>query len=312
MPVYVVDKPLGLTSHDVVARVRKRLGTRKVGHAGTLDPLASGVLVVLVDEATKLSPFLTDSDKRYLAWIGFGATTATLDAEGPITDQANAGRLRGAEVEAALPPFLELDEQLPPAFSAIKQGGVTGYRAARQGAPLELPPRPAGYRELTLLAFARDWAELPTHFAAAEAGRWQPDPQGRELPLPDALASLPTALVAASVRAGTYLRAFARDLGTALGLPAHLSGLVRTAAGGLGLERATALETFAEAGGLSARDALPFPQVDLSEEQAGRVRLGQRPSLRAEGRVGLIDPAGALVAVAEVREGRTRLLRVWP
>ena len=96
MPVYVVDKPLGLTSHDVVARVRKRLGTRKVGHAGTLDPLASGVLVVLVDEATKLSPFLTDSDKRYLAWIGFGATTATLDAEGPITDQANAGRLRRA------------------------------------------------------------------------------------------------------------------------------------------------------------------------------------------------------------------------
>ena len=311
MPVHVVDKPLGATSHDVVAQARKLLGTRQVGHAGTLDPLASGVLVLLVGDATKLSPFLSGSDKSYLAWVALGAATPTLDAEGPIAELGDAGRLESDAVEAALAPFLALEEQLPPAYSAIKRGGVKGYQAARRGEALELPPRPAGYRSLELLAFAPERLALPQRFAPDEAGRWAPDPAGRSPALPETLAPLPTALIRATVRAGTYLRAFARDLGAALGVPAHLSGLVRTRSGRLTLEGAIALEALPDSEGLSLAKALPYPLMPLDEEGVARTRMGQRPSLRAEGRVGLIDPGGALVAVAEVQAGRTRLLRVW-
>ena len=140
MRAFAVDKPLGWTSHDVVARARRLLGTRRVGHGGTLDPLATGVLVVLADEATKLSPFLTGSDKAYLAWVAFGVGTPTLDAEGPVSARADAGHVDRERVAAALPPFLALREQRPPDFAAVKRGGVKGYEAARRGEPLDLPP----------------------------------------------------------------------------------------------------------------------------------------------------------------------------
>jgi len=312
VPILAVDKPLHLSSHDVVARARRTLGTRRVGHAGTLDPLATGVLVLLTEADTKLSPYLTGSDKDYLAWVAFGVGTATLDAEGPIDAEADAGGVGADAVAAALPPFLELTEQRPPAYSAIKREGERSYRRARQGEVVDLPPRPAGYRRVELLAFAAERAHLPERFAPGPDGLWVPAPDGALLALPPVLAAAPTALVTLRVRAGTYVRAFARDLGAALGVPAHLAGLVRTRAGRVGLEQCVALEALHDARALAAREALPYPAVSLDADAARRVRQGQRPSLRFEGRVLLLDPAGRLAAVAEASEGRTRLLRVWP
>lgn len=311
MPVYVVDKPLGLSSHDVVARARRLLGTRRVGHAGTLDPLATGVLVLLSDAATKLSPFLSASDKTYLAWVSFGAGTATLDAEGPVTEEADAGALAEDAIREALPPFLELREQRPPAFSAIKRSGVKGYEAARRGETLALEPRPAGYHATELLAFADSREALPKAFSPTGDGSWQAAVEGRSFELPPALGTYPTALFALRVQAGTYIRAFARDLGLELGVPAHLSGLVRTRAGRQGLEQAVSFEALPETPGLGLADALPYPRLVLSEDEAARVRLGQRLPGEREGRLALVTSAGDLVAVAEVQQGRMKLLRVW-
>ena len=312
MPVFIVDKPLGLSSHDVVATARQRLGTRRVGHAGTLDPLATGVLVMLSEEATKLSPFLSGSDKRYLAWISFGAGTPTLDAEGPISDRADANHLTAGDVAAALLPFLELSEQLPPRYSAVKRGGVRSYQAARRGEDFTLSARPAGYRWIELLAFAPQLDALPATFAPDASGRWQPRPEGRSFPRPDPLGDHPTALVSLEVQAGTYVRALARDLGATLRLPAHLSGLVRTRSGQFDLQQAQPLESLDPETGRGLADSLPYPLETIDQEEARRVRQGQRLPIRRGERHGLVDPAGELVAVVEGREGRMRLLRVFP
>lgn len=313
MPVHAVDKPLGPTSHDVVAGARRSLRTRKVGHAGTLDPLASGVLVLLAGEATKLAPFLSGSDKSYLAWVAFGASTPTLDAEGPIMASADPSGLDAAAVGAQLPPFTRLRAQRPPAFSAVKLGGRTGHREARRGHELDLPPRPAAYHAIELLAFGPS-ERLPTRFAPAGDG-WRPDPDGRRFARPHPLAALPTAMLSVTVAAGTYLRAFARDLGAALDLPAHLAGLVRTRAGPVDLVDAVAPDALADDPGVPEARALPFPTRALDAEAARRVRLGQRlpvAELSGDGRVGLVDPDGRLAAVAELSPDGMRLLRVWP
>lgn len=300
MPAFVVDKPLGMTSHDVVARARRALGTRRVGHGGTLDPLATGVLVVLAEEATKLSPFLTGSDKSYLAWVAFGVGTPTLDAEGPVDARADATHVDEAAVAAALPPFLALTLQAPPAYSAVKRGGVKGYEAARRGEALDLPPRAAGYREVRLLAFGA-LPDLPTDVGA----------QGTA-PLPPFLE--PTArgaLIALTVRGGTYVRAFARDLGAALGVPAHLAGLRRTRAGAADLDAAVALEDLAEARPVDPVALLGLPVVPLDEDGARRVRDGRRDPASFSGRAALVDGRGALVAVADAVDDRCVPVRVW-
>ena len=311
MPVYTIDKPLGLTSHDVVAKTRKLLKTKKVGHAGTLDPLATGVLTVLTEGATKLSPFLTAVNKHYLAWVSFGAGTPTLDAEGPVNETGDASGISAAHIEAALPPFLALSEQLPPQYSAIKKGGVKGYEAARKGERLELPPRPAAYSKVQLLAFTASRGDLPKTFALTPDDTWQANKSGVSFELPDTLGDYPTALFCVSVQAGTYIRAFARDLGLALGVPAHLSGLVRTQAGRARLEQAVPLEKITEAEGTSLAGALPYPLITLGAAGVTRVRQGQRLPVTFEGRAGLVDSQNNLVAVAENNDGRMNLLRVW-
>lgn len=303
MPIYVVDKPLGLTSHDVVAVARRELGTRRVGHAGTLDPLATGVLVLLSESATKLAPFLSGSDKHYLAWIAFGAGTPTLDAEGPIETTADASWLDAAAIAAALEPFLSVTEQRPPAFSAVKRAGVRSYQRARAGDTEELPARPVGYRALTLLGFAHARDALPPPGERV--------PAGTALVLPPPLAPLPTALVSVHVEAGTYVRALARDLGVALGVPAHLAGLVRTQAGRLRLEQASPLEGVAKAAPVPASEALPFPTVLVDADTAKRLRQGKRVVLDLLERSLLVDDEGALVAVADHEAGVLRTLRVW-
>jgi len=309
MPAFAIDKPLGLTSHDVVARGRRLLGTRRVGHGGTLDPLATGVLVLLADEATKLSPYLTGADKAYLAWVVFGLGTPTLDAEGPIVERGDAGALDEAAVAAALPPFLSLTMQLPPAYAAIKRGGVKGYEAARRGEALDLPPRPAGYRRLELLAFG-PWDAVPRGWTRDGLG-WRPAPSA-PAPLPPPLdPRAATAVIALDVRSGTYVRAFARDLGAALGVPAHLGGLRRTHAGTVGIEAAVPLEALPDAVPLDPVGLLGLPTIALDAAGAARLRDGQRVAATFEGRAAIVDPDGRLVAVAEADEGRARPLRVW-
>jgi tRNA pseudouridine55 synthase len=310
MPVYILNKPLNFTSHDVVANVRKLLKTKAVGHAGTLDPLATGVLVILTEEATKLSPFLTESDKHYLAWVTFGIGTPTLDAEGPVSAIADARHITREMIENTLPKFLELTEQLPPQYSAIKKQGVKGYEAARKGETLELPPRPAGYHAIELLEFKSSQNDLSTTFGLTPESLWKAKDKGISFNLPPLLQDSPTALFYLTVKAGTYIRAFARDLGEALGVPAHLSGLVRTRAGKSGLEQAVQLEDIVNHSGLSMTDALPHPLVQLSDEETSRIRQGQRLALEFTGRVGLVHN-NELIAVVENDNGRMNLLRVW-
>ncbi len=304
MRVFAVDKPLGLSSHDVVARARRQLATRRVGHAGTLDPLASGVLVLLVDEATKLAPFLSGADKRYLAWVALGVGTATLDAEGPAEAHADATHIDAAALAAELPRFLELREQLPPAYSAVQRGGERAYAAARRGAALDLPPRPARYLELELIEL------LPKGSPAATRLRQVPD-GWRPLALPEPLADTPTALIDLRVAAGTYVRSFARDLGAALGVPAHLAGLVRTGAGSVDLREAAPLEELARAEPLDPVTLLPYPQVRLDEGEVREVRDGKRLPVNWTGRAALLDGAGRLVAVADAVDGHAHTRRVW-
>ncbi len=309
MPAFVVDKPLGLTSHDVVARARRALGTRRVGHGGTLDPLATGVLVVLSEEATKLSAFLTGSDKGYLAWVAFGLGTPTLDAEGPVDARGDASGVTAAAVAATLPAFLEVTEQAPPAYSAVKRGGVKGYEAARRGEALDLPPRAAGYHALSLLAFG-PLAELPVGWRPQGDG-WVPDPE-RPAPLPDALEpGAPGAVVALTVRGGTYVRAFVRDLGVALGVPAHLAGLRRTRAGAAALDEAVALDALGQAPGVDPVALLGLPPVVVDDVAARRVRDGRRDPATFTGRAALVDRHGALVAVADAVDGVTVVVRAW-
>jgi tRNA pseudouridine55 synthase len=313
MPVFIVDKPLGLTSHDVVARARRMLKTRRVGHAGTLDPLATGVLVVLTEDATKLSPFLTASKKRYLAWVSFGGATPTLDAEGPLTEVQDASHLTEEAILAALPPFLELTAQLPPQYSAVKKAGVKGYEAARKGETLELAPRAVGYKSINLLAFASLRDSLPQRFSLSpKVHDWRPHPRGTASELPPALGDFPTALFSLSVAAGTYIRAFARDLGEALRLPAHLSGLVRTKAGKNGLEQAIKLDELPHARGLSNAEALPYPLVTISEGEEKRALQGKRLELELEDLTGLVAEDGHLVAVAApALPGQAKVVRAW-
>src|SRR4051812_1450221 len=219
--VLVCDKPAGPTSHDVVARLRGLAGQGRVGHAGTLDPPATGVLVVALGRATRLLPWLPLEPKGYLARIRFGAATDTLDATGTVTATAPADHVDEAAVKAGLAAMVGPAMQVPPMVSAIKVGGERLYAKARRGEKIERAPRPVVLHALELL-------EL-------EAG-----------------ASGPEALVDVTCSGGTYVRSIADDLGRALGSAAHLADLRRTRVGAFTAKDAAALDAL-EAGG---RDAL--------------------------------------------------------
>jgi tRNA pseudouridine55 synthase len=199
----VLDKPGGWTSFDVVARARRILGEKRIGHAGTLDPAATGVLPLAVGAATKTLEFLTDASKTYLADITFGVETDSQDIEGRVTRISDASGLTGANVATALQRMLGPQEQIPPMHSAIKIGGQKLYELARRGEEIERPPRPVTFYTLDLCA-------------------WEP----------------PVATVLVDCSKGTYIRSLARDLGEALGVGAHLSNLVRTRSGPFSLDDA--------------------------------------------------------------------------
>jgi len=201
----VVDKPRGPTSHDIVAQTRKLLGTRQVGHTGTLDPMATGVLILLVGEATKLSSVLGADEKVYTARIQFGASTDTDDALGTplVTAPIGSGLLDRERVEQALTVERDRREQTPPAFSAIKKNGQALYKQARRGVPVVAEPRAVIVKSLECLEIGSNYIDVQLHCAK-----------------------------------GYYVRALARDLGSTLGCPAHLSSLRRIRAGQFGIEHA--------------------------------------------------------------------------
>ena len=244
----IVDKPGGMTSHDVVARVRRLAGTRKVGHAGTLDPMATGVLVVGVEKATRLLGYLTLTEKEYAATIRLGQSTSTDDAEGEITGTAPAGDVSAETLHKAVAELIGEIQQVPPAVSAIKVGGQRAYKLTRAGAAPELAARPVTVYEFTVSEVRREGDFLE---------------------------------VDATVRcsSGTYIRALARDLGAALGTGGHLTRLRRTRVGGYRVEDARTLEQLAdrfEVLPLAQAAAAAFPRRNLSADEARRLANGGR------------------------------------
>jgi len=245
--VLVVDKPVGPTSHDCVGKARRKLGTRRVGHAGTLDPMASGVLVLLVGEGTKLGPYLTAHHKSYRARVTFGVATDTLDREGQetasseipawLSDELAAiarGEAPGPRLAEAFRGELARTAQIPPAFSAIKIDGRRSYDRARKGEEIAMPER-----EVTLRAIA-----------AAGA---------------DAALDHPFLDLDLDVSKGYYVRSFARDLGARLGLPSHLGALRRTASGPFTLDRAVGLDD------VQASALVPVPTAATEALAPGRL-----------------------------------------
>ena len=215
--VLVVDKPQGVTSHDIVQRARKKLRQRRIGHAGTLDPMATGVLVIMVGEATKLGPYLTANDKSYRATVMFGSGTDTLDADGQIVAEGELPASWPAGLEAALEEERARTSQRPPIYSAIKVGGKSAHARVRAGEDVELAPRDVAVRSLELRGI--DGPRVDLEMCVAK---------------------------------GYYVRSLARDLGERMDVPAHLCALRRTASGVFTLDDATKLEAPAL---LSLRDA---------------------------------------------------------
>lgn len=210
--IFNVNKPAGMTSHDVVQVIRRASGERRVGHAGTLDPMATGVLLVCIGTATRVTEYLMDHPKRYRAKITLGVSTDTLDADGRVTHTADPASVGQEDVQRALKTFVGTIEQIPPMYSALKKDGKKLYELARQGIAVEREPREVEIRQLNIVA-------------------WDP----------------PRITVDVECSKGTYIRAIARDLGEVLGVGAYLSGLTRTASGRFTVEAASDLAIIVEA-----------------------------------------------------------------
>ena len=274
--VLVVDKPSGPTSHDVVAVARRALGTAKVGHTGTLDPMATGVLVLVVGRATRLARYMAGDEKTYDAQVTFGRATNTYDALGAATLETGRHPDEAALV-AALTGFTGRFPQTPPAYSAKKVGGEAAYKRARRDAPVRLEPVPVVVHALTLGHYADGVATLTVRASA-----------------------------------GFYVRSLAHDLGALLGTGAHLSALRRTQAGAFALADALSWEVLARGGDAARAGMLPIdrllpdlPGVVLSSDDVARARHGQTvqsplPAEALAGPVRLVDELARLIGIAEV------------
>jgi tRNA pseudouridine55 synthase len=279
----VVDKPAGITSHDVVARVRRLAGTRKVGHAGTLDPMATGVLVVGVGRATRLLGHLALTEKSYDATARLGVSTVTDDAEGEVTATASAAHLDEAVVRAAFAEQVGEIEQVPTAVSAVKVDGVRAYQRVRAGEDVVLEPRRVTVHELTVTDVRRAGDHVDVDLSMR-------------------------------CSSGTYVRAIARDVGAALGVGGHLTALRRTAVGPYGLDVARTLDELAETfATLPIADAAraAFPARDLDQDAAASVRVGRALDVPLDGLTALFDPDGEFLALYEPRDGVSRAVAVF-
>jgi tRNA pseudouridine55 synthase len=269
----VVDKPGGMTSHDVVARVRRLAGTRKVGHAGTLDPMATGVLVVGLNRATRLLGHLLLTDKGYDATLRLGVSTTTDDADGEMVAAVPADGVTDDAIRAGLGAMVGEIAQVPSAVSAIKVDGRRAYDLVRAGEQVDLAARPVRIDAIDVLAIRRG------------AGTVDVD-------------------IAVQCSSGTYIRAIARDLGATLGVGGHLTALRRTAVGAFGIEVARTLDQLAEEFTLipiaeAARSS--FPAVDLSAEHATDVQHGRKIELALPGNGphAVFSPDGEFLALYE-------------
>ncbi len=278
----VVDKPGGMTSHDVVARIRRLAGTRRVGHAGTLDPMATGVLVVGLERATRLLTYAVGHTKSYAGTIRLGESTVTDDAEGDVTNRTPAGHLSDYEIRTALQAFRGETDQVPSAVSAIKIKGVRSYARVRQGHDVDLPARPVTISRIDVLAVRRGEATIDVD-------------------------------VDLTCSSGTYVRAIARDLGAALGVGGHLTALRRTAVGDFTIDEAVPLAELLEKG--EPPTVLPLAAVaarlmDRRDVDADEARiLSHGGPLPADGRSGpyaVFDPDGRVLAVVSERDNKAR------
>jgi tRNA pseudouridine55 synthase len=279
----VVDKPSGITSHDVVARVRRLAGTRKVGHAGTLDPMATGVLVVGVERATRLLGHLMLTDKAYDASIRLGVATTTDDAEGDVVSTGSTSGIEEDLVRQVLAEFVGDLLQVPTAVSAIKIEGKRAYQRARAGEAVELEPRPVTVHELVVHDVRRDGDQLDVD-------------------------------VSLRCSSGTYVRAIARDAGARLGVGGHLTALRRTAVGPYALDAARTLDQLADSFELlpiadAARAA--FPALDLDDDGARDVRVGRPLALALDGLTAVFAPDGEFLALYEPRGAQARPVAVF-
>ncbi|WP_340539347.1 tRNA pseudouridine(55) synthase TruB [Nocardioides sp. GXZ039] len=278
----VVDKPAGVTSHDVVARVRRLAGTRKVGHAGTLDPMATGVLVLGVDRATRLLGHLMLTEKGYDATIRLGAATSTDDAEGDVLSQASAEQVEALtpeEIRSALASFVGEIDQVPTAVSAVKVDGKRAYQRVRDGEQVQLEPRRVTIHELTV------------HDVVG-----------------------PEVRVSVRCSSGTYIRAIARDLGERLGVGGHLTSLRRTAVGAFDLDAARTLDELTDDFAvLPIADAAraTFAVADLDDAEARDVRVGRPLQRQLAGLTALFAPDGAFLALYEPRGDLARPVAVF-
>ena len=276
--VLVVDKPINMTSHDVVQVIRRGTGIRRAGHTGTLDPRASGVLVILIGPAVRLSEFVSASDKRYQATIRLGSTTDTYDAEGSLTDVTSEINVTEDEFNNILDRFVGEIEQVPPPYSAVKVKGRKAYEMARKGEEVKLEPRKINVFSLEVL-------------------EWAP----------------PEAVIDVFCSSGTYVRSLTNDLGQALGTGAYLVGLRRTKSGRFTLRDAIPLRRIKEAFDagdwykylIPAAEALSeWPLIELDADQVEKVRHGHRiPAEPGEtGWARGVSEQGDLVALIEVNE----------
>jgi len=287
----VLDKPAGWTSHDVVARARRILRTRKIGHAGTLDPMATGVLLLGVGRATKLLGHLALTSKEYEAVIRLGVTTVTDDAEGEVLEERPV-EAPADKLAAAMTALTGEIDQVPSSVSAVKIDGKRAYARVRSGEDVVLPAR-----RVTVSAFdLRERRDRATGVA---------DPAGTDLAVRVACSS------------GTYVRALARDLGAALGCGGHLTALRRTRVGPFTLADALALDAFAErttaaVTPLAAAVAAAFPSRHVDDAQASAVAHGRRlPAAGLPGAYGVFAPDGTALALAEDRGRECRYLVVF-
>jgi tRNA pseudouridine55 synthase len=295
--ILLVDKPQGITSHDVVSRMRRLAGTRKIGHAGTLDPMATGLLVLGVNGATRLLHYLVGLDKEYLATIRLGWDTTTDDAEGEPLDAASAEHVAAVTETAVLEAIVPLTgeiEQVPSAVSAIKVDGKRAYQRVRDGETVELKSRLVTVSAFETLAFRPGDGHLDVD-------------------------------VRVECSSGTYIRALARDLGAALGTGGHLTALRRTRIGRFGVDEAGELDGFDVASAImspadAARRALPV--VTLTAQQAvdlghgKRVDLAQVAGLEASDAlpavIAAVDPGDHLVAIVEPRGRQLKVVTGFP
>ena len=330
----VVDKPGGMTSHDVVARIRRLAKTRRVGHGGTLDPMATGVLIIGVNRATRLLTYVIGSEKSYTATIRLGVSTITDDAEGDVTARASTAAITDDQIRAELGRQVGEIDQVPSAVSAIKINGQRAYKRVRDGENVEIPARRITVHRLEVLGLRRTTvaaAEQPAAEPAAEQSRAEqsgvksvagpsvvePAAVQSAAEQADSVAGQPLDVIDVDIdvtcSSGTYIRAIARDLGTALGVGGHLTALRRTAVGGLTLAEASTLAELEERApdvvGLPMAEAAAraFPRRDATADEARVLSHGgPLDPIGIAGPYAVFDPAGVLLAIVSEHAGRAK------